>query len=213
MPPSQSNGSSAAHGRRSSHPGYRKRLVSRSSQRLILAISLVASLIALVAVITLALVKIGELKSYTLDLQARLENARKETAQLRTELDRSRAELAALVKDRLPYLMPLEVDRVTPIHEGYLKNIVFSRIRKGQHEVYEYKIVLENTADDAVQPDFRVMIFDRFGIQIGLHEVRGLAELPPGESTSHYAAVGRFMDRDPAYFAVTPLAGEARPRH
>ena len=209
MPPSQHNGLSG----NSNHNGRRKRLVSRSSQRLILAISLVASLVALVIVITMALVKLSDMRIQNMDLQARLDNARKEIARLTPELEQTRADLASLAQDRLPYLKPLKLDEVTPIHEGYIRNIVFSLIRHGKQRLYEYKILLENNTDAPVQPGFRVMIFDRYGIQIGLHEVRELPQLLPGESTSQNATVQRFIDREPSYFAVTLLSEDKTPAH
>ena len=209
MPPSKHNGRSGQ-GNRS---GHRKHLISRSSQRLILAISLVASLIALVTVITMALVKLSDMRMQNMDLQARLDNAKEEIARLKLGLEKTRADLASLVQDRLPYLKPLKLDEVTPIHEGYIRNIVFSLIRHGKHQVYEYKILLENNTGDPVQPDFRIMIFDRYGIQIGLHEVRDLPQLLPGESTSQNAAIRRYIDREPSYFAVTLLNGEKSSTH
>lgn len=129
--------------------------------------------------------------------------------QLRPRLEASVRELQMLMEGRLPNLHNLIADQVLPIQERYLKNIVFTVVNHGAEKVYEYKLVMENSDQYRILPRFRVLVFDRTGVQVGVDEVVMTEALAEGESRSHAATLDVFMNSEPSYFAID-FAGRAK---
>jgi hypothetical protein len=77
---------------------------------------------------------------------------------------------------------------------------------------YEYKLVVENRSHKVIVPKFRLLIFDKYGVQIGMDQILKDQELDPGESRSYSSKVNFFMKEEPAYFHVSSMipAGAAR---
>ena len=117
-------------------------------------------------------------------------------------MERLQRELEQMVSGRYPNLHKLTPDEVLPVDERYVKNIVFSRISRGREELFEYRVVMENRDGQAVVPRFRVLAFDRRGVQVGVDEVRQLDELRSSESRSYSATLDLFMSGEPAYFHI-----------
>lgn len=133
-----------------------------------------------------------------------------ELKQLRPQLAATERELQMLMEGRFPNLHPLEPDAVIPVQERYVKNIVFTVITRGTDELYEYKLVMENGERHAVTPNFRVLVFDKLGVQVGVDEVLAAKDLAVGESRSHSSTLDVFMNGKPRYFA---LDFKQRPKH
>ncbi len=135
-------------------------------------------------------------------LQGELYKKEEALKQLQDALQGVRQELDALVQERLPHLYEIEFDKVLPVEHGYVRNIVFTLTKRGDNYRYEYKLVTENNGSLKVRPNFRVLVFDRAGIQIGADTVSGIASLYPGDSGSHSSQIDFFRDAEPAYFYV-----------
>lgn len=132
-----------------------------------------------------------------------------EIRQLRPRLEASERELQMLMEGRLPNLHSLIPDQVIQVQEQYIKNIVFTVVNQGEDKIYEYKLVMDNAGQLRIQPRFRVLVFDRMGVQVGVDEVELGDALGAGESRSHASILDVFMDSQPRYFAID-FNGRAR---
>ncbi|MCW8874935.1 MAG: hypothetical protein OQK27_04205 [Gammaproteobacteria bacterium] len=132
-----------------------------------------------------------------------------EIRQLRPRLEASERELQMLMEGRLPNLHSLIPDQVIQVQEQYIKNIVFTVVNQGEDKTYEYKLVMDNPAHLRIQPRFRVLVFDRMGVQVGVDEVELGDALGAGESRSHASTLDVFMNSQPRYFAID-FNGRAR---
>lgn len=128
-----------------------------------------------------------------------------EAEELKARLDEAKKELDEYIEGRLPSVMKLEPDQVLTVNRESIKNIVFSVVTQNGVKVYEYKAVVENLSREPVVPKFRVLVFDQYGVQIGLDQVLKGEELAPGESRSYSSEVKLFMKEEPTYFQVTSL--------
>jgi len=94
---------------------------------------------------------------------------------------------------------------VLAVNKDLIKNIVFTVVNHDGAKQYEYKLVMENHSQTRIVPKFRLLIFDKYGVQIGLDQVLTSEELAPGESRSYSSKVDFFMKEEPAYFDVSSM--------
>lgn len=181
---------------------------SRSHQHKLLtpglSIGLVIAVCALIGTAVFTNLRIDFLTETNSDLQQKLFLSEQELTKIRPELEHARQELAQLIEDRLPNIRKLEPDQVLAINEDHIKNIVFTLIRRGNNTQYEYKLVIENHSKSKVSPKYRVLLFNKHGIQIGMDQVVAETELAPGESRSFSNVVKLFIKEDPVYFQISP---------
>lgn len=202
-----SRSSAARHSARSR--SYRSNSdLHRGSRRLALTIALSISLLVLFLVAIFSVVRISGLVEENDALQAELVKARQELGQTGPELERTRKIVSEMTKGRLPHLRDLVLDKVLVIDGPYLKNIVFTILNQNGTKNYEYKLVMENSTARTIHPAARMLVFDRYGVQIGSAEVAGRADLAPGESRSQSAVIDRFIDEEPRYFYVSSLPAD-----
>lgn len=180
----------------------------RVSRRLVLAIALSVSLVVLFFVILFSVVRITDLARQNDALQAKLDKSQLELSQTGPELERSRKMIEEMAKGRLPNLRDLVLDKVININGTYLKNIVFAVLNNNGTKSYEYKLVMENSTSRTIHPEARILVFDRYGIQIGSNDVAGRGELTPGESRSQSSRIDRFIDEEPRYFYVSTMPSD-----
>jgi len=203
-PEGGTTGSGAESRGRSSSRRHGSRHRSRRSSRSLLPVIALTALGA-VAVISLLLYLFGTIARYSSEnnLQ-RAEIGQKDTElrELRAELKRVTAEFDALVKARLPNLKALEHDKVIPLNQGYVRNILFTETHSGDKTGYEYRIVVENNQSRPAMPEIRVMLFDRTGVQIGGATVAGVPLMRTGDSESFSGEVDVLIDAVPEYFYV-----------
>ena len=203
-PEGGATGSAAASRGRTSSRRHGSRHRSRRSSRSLLPVIALTALGA-VAVISLLLYLFGTIARYSSEnnLQ-RAEIGQKDTElrELRAELKRVTAEFDALVKARLPNLKALEHDKVIPLNQGYVRNILFTETHSGEKTGYEYRIVVENNQSRPAMPAIRVMLFDRTGVQIGGATVEGVPLMRTGDSESFSGEVDIAIDAVPEYFYV-----------
>ena len=123
------------------------------------------------------------------------------------ELERSRKELALMIKGRLPHLRELTPDKVINVNISPFKNIVFTVLNQNGKKRYEFKLVMENTGENLVQPDVRIFVFDQHGVQVGMSEITDRVDLMPGESRSYSSVIDRFINEEPRYFFISRRGG------
>lgn len=128
---------------------------------------------------------------------------------LKPEVEKLRADIAALTTSRLPNLTKLEFDKVIPLDLGYVKNIVFTVAGKNSDKHYEYKIVMHNTDLTLIHPEVDILFFDRVGVQVGVSKIGfhqdgtpNLDMLERGEVRSFSSVIDLTGDADPEYFRV-----------
>jgi hypothetical protein len=132
-----------------------------------------------------------------------------ELAELQPQLEKLRKDLAEMTLSRLPGLTPLEFDKVIPVEDRYVKNIVFTLAGKGDDKSYEFKIVTHNATLTLIHPQVDVLFFDRAGIQVGVARIGvqpdgtpTLDVLDRGEIRSFSSKIELADDAAPAYFRL-----------
>lgn len=160
------------------------------------------SVFALFVVSLTLSVQVAKLANSKHLLQEGLVKSGAELEQMQTRMTEAEQELKAVVEGRFPNLMPLEPDKVFDVKQYYAKNIVFTVINNGNHKVYEYKLVMENSFDYPVYPNVRLLVFDKTGIQAGMDDINDEQELAPGESRSYSQSIDVFLNSDPSYFTL-----------
>ncbi len=128
-----------------------------------------------------------------------------ELEELKSNLGQSKNQLEELIKGRLPSVMKLVPDKVLAVNSDFIKNIVFTVVTPDGSKQYEYKLVVDNSTHKTIVPKFRLLIFDKYGVQIGIDQVLTADELAPGESRSYSSRVDFFMKEEPAYFQVSSM--------
>jgi len=149
--------------------------------------------------------RIEKLSSQASALQEQLFLKDKQIEGLKSSLTQSKKELEEFIKGRLPSVMKLVPDKVLTVDKDLIKNIVFTVITQDGSRQYEYKLVVENRSHKIIVPKFRLLIFDKYGVQIGVDQVLMGKELAPGESRSYSSKVELFMKEEPAYFHVSSM--------
>jgi hypothetical protein len=135
-------------------------------------------------------------------LSEELFKSEQQLKELRPRLEATDRELKMLMEGRFPNLHPLTPDEVIPVQEQYIKNIVFTVTNHGAEERHEYKLVMENSYHHKVHPNFRLMVFDKLGVQVGVDALVAAEGLKVGESRSHSSTLDVFMNSQPRYFAI-----------
>jgi hypothetical protein len=194
----------SSHSRRHSHRfGYDSLLVPALS----------VALVILLLVAVFSGMKIASLNRTNGILRTQLDKKQDELTQLRPELAEARAEarkdLESLVESRFPQLHKLEFDKVIPVHDEYVRNILFTLIKKNDERRHEYRLLMENTAPASVLPEVRVVLFDRLGVQLGMDQLEKQEPLASGESRSFSSFIETFVEGEPRYFYISVKGGAA----
>ncbi len=192
-----------------SHENAHSRRSSRSRRRglqvVFLTSALIVAVVVLIGVSVYSSVRIGILSDDNLVLKQDVFVKDEELNRLKPALAQVQQELAQMIEGRLPDVRELELDQVLPINKGNVKNIVFTIVGSGRHKRYEYRLVIENGTQQKISPDFRILIFNKRGIQVGMKRVTVDPALAPGESRSFSDAVELFMNDEPAYFQLSTI--------
>ncbi len=188
-----------------SHSSHHRR--RHSSRRWIPVLALVSGLLTLL-VIGLG-VHTFMLWNEKVFLNAMERQLTEEVTAQREEIGTLREEMALLVQGRAPRLSPIVLDQVVPINQSYVRHVLFTMTRKGSHENYEYTLVMENNTLRQIDPDVKIMFFDRNGIQVGISEIgweprgrQNVDTLTRGEVRNHSASVSLFDESRPEYFLI-----------
>ena len=170
-----------------------------------LSFALLVTLVILFLSFVYSSSRIEALSTLSDSLQQQLFRKTKEVDELKSNLAQSKKELEDLIKGRLPSVIKLVPDKVLAVNSDFIKNIVFTIVTPDRSKQYEYKLVVENRTHKTIVPKFRLLIFDKYGVQIGIDQVLTSDELAPGESRSYSSKVDFFMKQEPAYFHVSSM--------
>jgi hypothetical protein len=83
------------------------------------------------------------------------------------------AEIEHLVIERVPGLHPFELGRTIRVDGDSVRSVTLAALSGGVAEGYEYRIVMESDAAEAVPTDLSLVLFDRLGVQLERFELGG----------------------------------------
>jgi len=190
----------------SSHRSRRTRSSRHSGLKIWgLSFALIVTLVVLFISFVYSGSRIEALSTRSDLVQQELIQKTKEVNELKADLGQTKKDMEELIKGRLPSVMQLVPDKVLAVKKDMIKNIVFTVVKHDGTKQYEYKLVVENHTHNKIVPKFRLLIFDKYGVQIGLDQVLTSDELAPGESRSYSKKVDFFMKEEPAYFDVSGM--------
>lgn len=210
MPKSQQAPSDTHLIHKMSHDRYlRTGRSSRSRVKIMgLAIALAVTLLVLLVVSIYSTAKISSLGSDKIELERKLITAEVEIDALKPQLDQSRAELNDLVQSRFPNLRQMVINNMLEIREGLIKQVVFTKIKQGNRLIYKYLVVAENSALKKINPSFRVLLFDEFGVHVGSADVVDKRVLEAGESRDYTDEFKLFFEAVPKHFYIEDLSAQ-----
>ena len=203
---SQSTSGDVNSGRsRRSRSSYRCEAIIRRYKYLLAAISILFLLIYLFSWFYVARKSAASEQAL---LQLRIQE--KTLNEINGELEATRKERDELVQGRIPGLLPLTYDETITTDNEYIRNIIFTLVKNGKKETYEYRLVMHNGTLSVIHPMVEILLFNDVGIQIGLAQVEhanastgsGRAALDPGEVRSYTAAINLVRNEDPRYFLL-----------
>jgi hypothetical protein len=129
---------------------------------------------------------------------------------INSELETVIKERDALVQGRIPGLLLLAYDKTITTENEYIRNIIFTLVKNGSKETYEYRLVMHNDTLSVTYPTVEILLFNDVGIQIGRAHVEqsdaingaGRVALEPGEVRSYTANIDLIRDEEPRYFLL-----------
>ena len=182
---------------------------SRSRMKILgLGVALGVTLLVLLVVSIYSAAKISSLGGEKVDLERKLIAAEQETQALKPQLEKTRSELNDLVQRRFPNLQQLEINNMLEINQGLIKQVVFTKIKQGNQDVYKYLVVVENSAVKKINPSFRVLLFDEFGVHVGSADVVDKRVLEAGEGRDYTDEFELFFETTPKHFYIEDLSAQ-----
>ena len=152
--------------------------------------------------------KISSISGVKKDLERKLIVTEQEVQALKPQLAKTRSELNDLIQHRFPNLKPLVINDMLEINQGLIKQVVFTKIKEGNHLVYKYLVVAENHKAEKINPSFRVLLFDEFGVHVGSADVIDKRVLKPGESRDYTDEFELFFETTPKHFYIEDLSAQ-----
>jgi len=143
-------------------------------------------------------------------LASELNRTQSELLQTKQLVAAQEVELGALLKQRIPGVTNLELEKLYEINKKQVKKLSFSEVGVGAEKRLAYYAVLKNTDAEPVVPAATILLFDRKGLQTGMARVTREAattpsereQLQPGETRAYSASIQPMRDDPPAYFLV-----------
>jgi len=175
---------------------------------LVLGVALGAMLLVLLVVTIYSAAKISSLGGEKVDLERKLIPAEQEVQSLKPQLEQPRSELNDLVQSHFPNLQPFEINTMLEINEGLIKQVVFTKIKRGKQDVYKYLVVADNAAVKKINLSFRVLLFDEFGVHVSNADVLDKRVLEAGESRDYTDEFELIFDTTPKHFHIEDLSGQ-----
>ena len=83
------------------------------------------------------------------------------------------AEIERLVSVRVPGLLPLELGRTVRVAGSSVRSVTLTTLPGGVADGFEYGIVMESDAEEAVPTDLSLVLFDRLGVELERFELGG----------------------------------------
>jgi len=180
---------------------------SRSRIKILgLTITLAVTLLVLIVVSIYSASKISSLGGENMVLDRKLKSSDQKIQALKPQLEKMRVELKDLIQKRFPNLQPLVINTMLEINEGLIKQVVFTKIKQGKQDIYKYLVVVENAAVKKINPSFRVLLFDEFGVHVGSADVVDKRALHAGESRDYTAEFELLFKTTPKHFYIEDLS-------
>lgn len=173
-----------------------------------LAIALAVSLLVLLVVSIYSVSTISSLSNENISVERQLILAHEKIERLNPLLVQARNELNDLVQNRFPNLQEMRINSMMEIDEGLIKQIVFTKIKQGNREIYKYLVVAENSTVKKINPSFRVLLFDEFGVHVGSADVIDKHALESGESRDYTDEFELFFESLPKHFYIEDLSAQ-----
>lgn len=191
-----------------SHDRYLRSSRRRYSRTkiLVLSLSLGLALLALTVVSIFSVARIAELKGEKTALEHTLLAAQQHIETLTPQLAKTNADLDQIIQKRFPNLRPLVINQMLEVQEGLIKQVVFTKIKQGQRDVYKYLVVAENAAVEKINPSFRLLLFDEYGVHLGSADVVDKQVLQPGESRDYTDEFELLFESTPQHFYIEDLS-------
>ncbi|MCF7981549.1 MAG: hypothetical protein K9K86_06155 [Pseudomonadales bacterium] len=174
----------------------------RTLKIILLSMALAVTALVLLVVSIYSIVKISALNESNRNLQTDLEQSQRELDGLKPQLEKANQEMAELIKGRFPNLEELVFNKVLRVNNRHVKNVVFNIIKQANQQQYKYLLVVENNTPVKIQPAFRVLLFDEYGVHVATDEVKDMNELNPGESRDYASDIEFFFDTTPKHFYI-----------
>jgi len=141
------------------------------------------------------------------DLERQLQVLEEEAETAKQNLSLAEERLGALVFERIPSLVRLEMDRPIEIGHPLVREISFHQVAGADQTRIESRIVVENTQSERVDIALEAQLFDEVGVQLGhsapLSPDRDLETLRPGEIRSFFLTFDARLGLTPTYFRIT----------
>ncbi len=202
--------SSSRHGR-SRHGGSREAKLQRRVW--------VARIFAFVAVVGAVVVTMIAIRTHSelATVEAENNTLASELNRAQNEADRAKklvaaqeVELGALLRQRIPGVSLMELDKLYDVNNRHVKKISFSESGVAANKRLTYYAVLKNTGNAPINPAAAILLFDRKGLQTGMARIERAAatpatdkdELAPGETRTYSAPVVSVRPDKPHYFLV-----------
>jgi len=190
--------------------------ISRAKRSRQLWATRLIALTAIIAAVVLAILLIrSHFRGETLDAEAGL--LASEVNRVQNELEQTKQLLAAqeverntLMKQRIPGLAVLAIDRIFDVDNQYVKKLSFSTAGSGDDQALACHAVLKNAGAATISPYATILLFDRKGLQTGAARlIREAASPPvehdmlePGETRTYSARIEPIRPDPPFYFLV-----------
>jgi hypothetical protein len=141
------------------------------------------------------------------DLERQLQVFKEEAETAKQNLSLAEERLGALVFDRIPSLVRLEMDRPIEIGHPLVREISFHQVAGPDQTRIESRVVVENTQSKRVGIALEAQLFDEVGVQLGrsvpLSPDSDMETLRPGEIRSFFLTFESRLGLTPAYFRIT----------
>jgi hypothetical protein len=184
----------------------KNRELRQQKARLGVAFIVVGSLLA-VALIVSTVYALNSLDRED-QLEAALDHARADTKQAEEALEASRREVAALVRNRIPGVRPVEYDTVIAIGEHSVRNLTFTVTRSQRNISYEVRAVVENDTNRTIEPRVDLVLLGPLGLELGRGTIgarddeNSRGAMLPDEVQSFTTTVSLKRGEEPAFFLL-----------
>jgi hypothetical protein len=186
----------------SQHARHSRHRRHHSARRIPSILALAGLSLLAVVLMLFGVIKINSLNNTNDLLTFRLQENEEKLINMGIELREAQRQLEAAVGGRFPQLRRLEFDKVLPLHEGLVQNIVFTLIKKSDKNLYEYKLVMGNDTGSLSTPEVKVLLFGQLGVQLGTDELPKQEPLLRGETRSYSSIIDLAVPGEPYYFYV-----------
>lgn len=131
-------------------------------------------------------------------------------ASLRSDLRNLRDRNAELVENRLPGLRQLKFGEIIEKPAEHVESVLITRSNAYEGDRYEYLLIVKNRSHEFISPEFKLLLFNASGYQVGSATVggtgasarRGKAMLKPGETRSYTGVLAVDSEEPPPYLLV-----------